>query len=78
LDEEIKLILDAKLQFIRENINKKQEVSFTYFVPDDRKEGGEYVTEIGIVKKIDDFNSKIILMDKREIPINDLIQIDYK
>ena len=78
MDEEIKLILDAKLQFIRENINKKQEVSFTYFAPDDRKKGGEYVTEIGIVKKIDDFNSKIILMDKREIPINDLIQIDYK
>ena len=71
-------LLDAKLQLIRENINKKLEVSFTYFIPDSYKEGGSYITEEGIVKKFDDINQQIILMDKKIIPINDLINISFK
>ena len=75
LDEEIKVILDSKLQLIRENISKKNEVAFTYFVPDKRKEGGKYVTQVGVVKKFDDLEQKIILIDKKEIPINELIDV---
>ena len=75
LDEEIKVILDSKLQIIRDTLNKKKEIAFTYFVPDIRKQGGKYVTQVGIVKKFDDLEQKIILIDKKEIPINDLIDI---
>ena len=75
LDEEQKAILDRKLQIIRENLVKKHEVSFTYFVPDLTKSGGKYITQIGIVKRFDDLAQTIILMDKKEIPINELIDI---
>ena len=75
LDEEIKSIIDAKLQFIRENINKRQEISFTFFVPDIRKEGGKYVTETGIVKRFDDLEQTVILTNKNKIPINELIDV---
>ena len=71
-------LIDAKLQLIRENLNKKMEVSFTYFISDLYKDGGKYITEEGIVKKFDDINQQIILMDKRIIPINDLINISFK
>ncbi len=75
LDEEQKTIIDRKLQIIRENLIKKDEISFTYFIPDLTKSGGKYVTQIGIVKRIDDLSQTIILMDKKEVPINELIDI---
>ena len=71
-------MIDAKLQLIRENLNKKTEVIFTYFVPDLYKDGGSYITEEGIVKKFDDANQQIILMDKRTIFINDLLDVSFK
>ncbi len=75
LSEEMKSILDAKLQLIKEKLPSKKEITFTYFVPDSRKNGGTYITESGIIKKIDDCKQKIIFADKREILIEDIIDI---
>lgn len=75
IDEELKSILDSKLQIIIERINTKPEVSFTYFVPDIKKEGGKYLTVVGIVKKIDLYNQKIFLADNTQIPISEIIDI---
>ncbi len=44
-------------------------------MPDLRKDGGKYITQVGVVKRFDDLEQKIILIDKKEIPINDLIDI---
>ena len=35
-------------------------VTITYFVPDERKEGGSYAVKTGTVKKLDEFQSMII------------------
>ena len=78
LDEEMKRILDSKLQIILENINKKPEVLITYFVPDSKKNGGKYVTIEGIIKKIDLFNQIIYLLDNKEISISEIIDISGK
>ena len=75
IDEELKNILDAKIQILNEQIKKKPEVVFTYFIPDLIKEWGRYVSVTGIVKKIDLYNQNIILEDKNEIPINEIIDI---
>lgn len=75
IDEEIKAILDSKIQLLSEKIKQKPEISFTYFIPDLRKDGGDYVTVNGIIKKIDTYEQKIILLDKTEIPINEIIDI---
>ena len=77
IDEEEKEILDRKLQNILEKINFKLMVSFTYFVPDLKKEGGRYINIIGIIKKIDNFE-KVIYLDNNnntKIPIKDIIDI---
>ena len=75
IDDELKNILDRKIQILYEQIKRKPEVCFTYFVPDLNKDGGKYINITGIVKKIDIYNQIIILEDKTEIPINEIIDI---
>ena len=75
IDDELKNILDGKIQLLSEQINKKPEVIFTYFIPDLTKDGGIYISVAGVVKKIDTYNQNIILEDKTEIPINDILDI---
>ncbi|MBP3255183.1 MAG: YolD-like family protein [Clostridia bacterium] len=75
LDEEEKEILDRKFEIIREKINENIQVKITYFIPDLRKEGGKYEEVTGVIKKIDDYNH-LIIMEKCEIPINEIVDID--
>ena len=75
IDDELKSILDSKLQIIMEHIKNKPEISFTYFIPDSKKDGGSYITVIGIVRKIDLYNQIIYLANNTEIPIKDIINI---
>ena len=75
LDEELKLILNRKIQEIKKKINKKNNITITYFIPDSKKTGGRYVTTRGIVKKIDEYKRIIILEDKKEILISSIIEI---
>ena len=64
-----------KIQIIKEQISTRPTISFTYFIPDLKKDGGKYVTVTGIVRKIDEYRQIIILEDKTEIPINEIISI---
>ena len=75
IDEELKNILDSKIQILLEKIKNKPEIVFTYFIPDLTKDGGKYINVTGVIKKIDLFNQNIILEDKTEIPINEIIDI---
>ena len=75
IDDELKSILDSKLQIIMEQKKNKPEISFTYFIPDSKKDGGSYITVTGIVKKIDLYDQHIYLANNTEIPINDIINI---
>ena len=75
IDDELKSILDSKLQIIMEQIKNKPEISITYFIPDLKKDGGSYIIVTGIVKKIDLYNQHIYLANNTDIPINDIINI---
>lgn len=75
IDESIKTNLDWKLQMIEEQLSNQLVITFTYFVPDLKKKGGKYVTVTGVVKKIDEYKHLVILEDKTEIPITELIEI---
>lgn len=75
LDDEAKMMLDAILQIIREQLSEKPLVTITYFVPDAKKDGGKYITTNGNVKKIDDYKHLIILDNSLEIPIDEIIDI---
>ncbi len=76
LDEGTKQLLDERLQLIRKNIESHPEITFTYFVPDEKKEGGKYVTVTGGVKKIDEYKHIIYLEQEKIVPIQEVIAIE--
>lgn len=76
LSEEAKMLLDDKLQLIRDNIHLQPEVTITYFQADKKKAGGSYVERTGIVKKMDDFEQELIFIDKVAIPFDDILLIE--
>ncbi len=75
LDEYEKSEIDFKLRYISEHIADNPEATVTYFVPDERKEGGEYITQKGMVKKIDYYEKKIYI-DEKEVKVEDIISIN--
>lgn len=69
LDEDQKNQLDEQLHIIRENLEQRPEIEITYFEPDNKKDGGNYVTVCGQVKKIDEYARQIIFTNGTALPI---------
>ena len=67
--------LNAKIQLLREKLADAPEVTFTYFRPDDRKDGGAYLTITGTVKKLDDYERLLVLQDGTKVPMDDILDI---
>lgn len=78
LSEERADMLNRQLDFIKEHISEQPEVSITYFQPDEHKSGGRYVTVGGRVKRIAEYERKLILTTKEEIPLEDVFNIELK
>jgi|BioPla2DNA2_1021312.scaffolds.fasta_scaffold46821_1 hypothetical protein len=76
LSEDEKSILDDKLKIIETKLGSTTVFHFTYFVPDERKNGGAYVIHSGTVSKLDLNRSIIFLSDHTVIEINQIIAID--
>ena len=66
--------MNEKLHIITENPGA--EVTITYFLPDDRKEGGAYVRYTGAVKKIDRYVNSVVMTDGTVIPVEDISEIE--
>ena len=75
ITEDIISILDEKIRLIQNKIAEQPNVTITYFVPDINKQGGKYQTINGIIKKIDNYEKKLILTSNTEIFIKDIIEI---
>ncbi len=73
LDEAQKVVLDEMLGRL---LREKTPAIFTYFLKDERKEGGEYVTASGVVKKIDLYTYYVILENGTRIPVGDILEIE--
>lgn len=76
LDENELSVLDSKLQIISMHKEENPLIEITYFIKDDKKEGGVYETIQGTIKKIDYNNSIIILKDNTRIPIDNILDIN--
>lgn len=76
LGEYTKDTLSDKLQIIAERMKEPPEVSITYFQPDDKKSGGAYVTAAGSVKKIEEYERLVVMIDGTTIPIDEIISLD--
>ena len=76
LDENSIEILNEKMKILKEKLAEKPVISFTYFKPDEKKDGGAYLTVTGIVKKIDEYKHILFLEEGQSILFRDLVSID--
>ena len=70
--------LNRRINEIREHIRENPEVIITYFKPDIKKSGGEYVNICGRVKKIDDYNREIVLTNGASVLLDSISEITFK
>lgn len=66
-DEYEKSIINEKLRFLAELVSQHPVAEIVYFEPDKRKDGGEYVTVTGEVKKIDSVGQSVLMADGQRI-----------
>ena len=78
LEEDAKTFLDMKLRVLADRIKEHPAAAITYFKADTRKAGGAYVTAVGPVKKIDNIERSIVMMEGTRIPIEDVFEIELK
>ena len=78
LSDEFKNILNQKLQILNKNINYHPKVTITYFELDNKKSGGVYKTISGNIKRIDEYNKKLIFLDKNELRFNEIHDIEIE
>lgn len=78
LDENQLEELDQKLADLMTRIEEHPEVTITYFEPDDKKEGGDFITCVGKIKKIDSYKRLCIFEDGRKINIDAIIEIEER
>lgn len=72
--EELRTLLDRKQQYLA--TLERPEVTVTYFLPDERKDGGAYVTATGQLKRIDPVERVLILVGGQSIPLDDITDLN--
>ena len=76
LGEDEKRFLDKQLQYLFTQIQRQPLIEVIYFVKDEKKVGGTYMTKKGRLKKIDSYQKHIIFTDGTRIAFADLRQLD--
>ena len=67
--------LDRRLAALIDHLQERPEVTVEYFVPDERKAGGAYVTVTGKVRHISVPEKTMVMEDGAVIPLDDVYQI---
>ena len=73
LGEEAKTVLDRKQHYLSDIISVQPEITVTYFLPDERKSGGSYLSVTGKLKRIDEYERKLSTLsvcDVRLFPLS--------
>ena len=76
LSEDAKELLDRKQLFLGHIIEKKPEITVTYFVPDSKKSGGEYKQISGKLKAIDEYKRELVFTSGMHISVDMIRNID--
>jgi len=77
LDESEKAALNETLLRLQDCPPPRPAAAVTYFKPDERKEGGTYVTVTEPVRKLDPYELVLVLQSGAVIPIEDLYEIRF-
>ena len=75
LDERQKIELDEKLQILLQHLKEQPKLHIVYFIPDDKKAGGEYVSKEGKIRKFDPYEKTLIMADGTRIAIDQISEL---
>lgn len=70
LDEDELEELDHRFVWLRDHLTERPEIQVLYFEPDLKKEGGDYISASGIVRKIDMAERYLQMTDGKRIPLD--------
>ncbi len=73
LDDTVTEEINRILRDIEEH--PTEQISITYFMPDLFKEGGEYVTVSGRIRRLDPVNKEVCMENGLTIPMDDIFDI---
>ena len=73
LSDEERAELDYKQQHL--STLDSPTVTVTYFVPDERKSGGAYVTHTGVLKRVDEVERMVVFKDGLRVPLDEVMDI---
>ena len=76
LDEDTRAELDRRQAILLEHIDEQPEVIITWFQPDEKKDGGVYLTATGRLKKFREVERILVLADGAEIPLEDVVALE--
>lgn len=77
LDDYEKMKLNEKLLILKEHIMEMPEISVTYFCPDEKKEGGRYVTVRKALRKVNEVERTLLMEDGMQIRIEDILEVSF-
>ena len=68
--------LNERIHILTERIDEHPQVEITYFQPDERRDGGVYLTVKSRAKKLNEYERFILLEDGTQIPFDDIYKIE--
>lgn len=76
LDENRMQELDQRLRQLQKRLPQRPRIRVTYFVPDEKKCGGAYVTVSGVLKQIDIYKRMLMMETGALIPMDEIYEIE--
>ena len=76
LDEYEKERINQKLLRLKGRIREHPAIAVTYFVPDQKKDGGVYVRVTGRVQEVKEYEHILVMEDGTRITIEEILEID--
>ncbi len=74
LDDYEKAQIDKRISQALEH--RGEEIRICYFLPDERKAGGQYVSITGCLRKVEPLEKCLILGDGVRVPVEDILSIE--
>ena len=77
LTEDEMFELNANLNRLLDSLDEQPEISVTYFVPDEKKSGGNYVEKVGVVRIYDSYVGELVFTDGVRIAVADMSALTF-
>ena len=69
--------LNRSLSELSERLRDRPRIRVTYFIRDEKKEGGRYASKVGNVRTIDRYNNVILFTDGDSVTVKDMYSIVF-